>query len=390
MLEGSSFTIFSDHKPIIFAYQQKSNKASPRQLDFISQFSTDIQFITGKNNITADFLSRIETIDFSSSIDYQKLQTHQETNSELQHLKSETNLKLKKLQIGNIYIYCDTSTTTVRPYIPSAFRKAVFKSVHELAHPGQKLSTKLVCQRYIWPSMRKDCAKWAKECIACQRAKIQRHTTSPVLQFDLTGERFRYVHVDLTGPLPPVKGNVYCLTCIDRFTSWSEVFPIADSTTETIAHTFYNGWLARFGVPEKIVTDQGRQFESSLFTAFTNLLGIRYIRTTAYHPQANGKIERYHRTLKQAIKAHEKKDWISVLPHVLLDLRCALKSDQNISPAELMYNTVLRLPGEIFTENIVQTDTCIFVTALREKLKHIKPIQPVLTTLQEKYLYHQT
>lgn len=75
--------------------------------------------------------------------------------------------------------------------------------------------------------------------------------------------------------------------------------------------------------------------------------------------------------MKQAIKAHEKK----VLPHFLLGLRFALKGDQNISPAELVYGTVLRLPREIITENDVQTDTCTFVIVLRKKLKNIKQIQ---------------
>lgn len=75
---------------------------------------------------------------------------------------------------------------------------------------------------------------------------------------------------------------------------------------ETVAEVFYSGWIARFGVPEKIFTDLGRQFESGLFTTLTNLLGVHRARITPYHPQTSGKIERFHRTLKQCIKTHVK------------------------------------------------------------------------------------
>jgi transposase InsO family protein len=72
-------------------------------------------------------------------------------------------------------------------------------------------------------------------------------------------------------------------------------------STETVAEAFFNKWISRFGIPEKIITDQGRQFESQLFTAFNNTLCIHRSCTNPYHPQANGKIERFHRTLKQTI-----------------------------------------------------------------------------------------
>jgi len=98
-------------------------------------------------------------------------------------------------------------------------------------------------------------------------------------------------------------------------------------TTEVVAEAFFGGWVVRYGTPEQITTDQGRTFESNLFTAFPNLLSIDRTRTTPYHPQANGKIERFHRTLKQTIMAYGKADWVSVLPTILLGLRCALNFD---------------------------------------------------------------
>lgn len=149
-------------------------------------------------------------------------------------------------------------------------------------------------------------------------------------------------------PYKKVKGFRYILTCIDRFTRWPEAFPLADITAETIASSFYSGWIARFGIPDEIVSDQGRQFESTLFKDMLTLLGIKRCRTTAYNPAANGLIERWHRTLKASLKCHTDRNWVKALPTVLLGLRSVYKADLQASVAEIVYGKSLRLPGEFF------------------------------------------
>ena len=96
-------------------------------------------------------------------------------------------------------------------------------------------------------------------------------------------------------------------------------------------------------------TDRGRQFESTLWTQLMHLLGCKRIRTTAYHPIANGIIEHFHRQLKASLKAQvSPTHWVDSLPLVLLGIREALKDDMQCSTAELVYGTALRLPGEFF------------------------------------------
>lgn len=375
-VEGRNFVVFTDHKPIIYAFQQKLEKCSPRQfrcLDFIGQFTTDIRHISGKFNIVADALSRIESI--THGLDYHKLAQSQETDEELKELltTSDTGLQLKKLVLphSTTKIYCDVSTTNARPFITKPFRAAIFNGLHNLAHPGVKATVRLLTSKFVWPGIKKDTVRLAKACLPCQRSKVTRHVSTSIGSFQ-PSERFQHVHIDLIGPLPPSQEYRYCLTCVDRSTRWPEVIPILDITANTVAEAFFNGWIARFGAPATITTDQGRQFESTLFSELLKLTGTTRVRTTAYHPQANGMVERFHRTLKSAITCHTTDEWTRVLPSVLLGIRSAYKPDLDASAAELTYGHNIRLPGEFIAQTNM-TDTSEFVSRLRQRFRSLRP-----------------
>jgi cleavage and polyadenylation specificity factor subunit 1 len=141
-----------------------------------------------------------------------------------------------------------------------------------------------------------------------QRSKVYRHTDTSLGDCALPAARFLHIQVDLIGPLPTSAGFTYCLTAVDRSTRWPEVIPIPDITADTVAHALLNGWISRFGCPQTITTDQGRQFESQLYRSLATLCGTQLSRTTAHHPAANGLLERFHRTLKAAIMCHADQD----------------------------------------------------------------------------------
>lgn len=382
--EGRQLIIYTDHKPLTYAFTKiNGNNETPRrtrQIIFISEFTTDIRHISGNFNVVADALSRIDEIACPTTLDYERLAAAQDKDSAIQTLLQQQNLHFKKVTLptSNKQIYCECSTSRIRPYIPEALRYEAFNAVHGLSHPGIRTTRKLIQDRYFWPTMNTDVGKWAKTCIPCQKAKIQRHTNSAVSTFPPTADRFAHVHIDIVGPLPTSpQDHRYLITMVDRATRWPEAFPVQDISAATVAKIFYGNWISRFGCPAKITTDQGRQFESQLFVALTNLLGAERIRTTPYHAQSNGLVERWHRSMKAALKARllENKHWTEELPTIMLGLRAALRSDTQVSAAELTYGQSLRLPSDFFVEKPVTAPMDQdFVSNLRQTISDLKPI----------------
>ncbi|KAK3789011.1 hypothetical protein RRG08_036149 [Elysia crispata] len=125
-----------------------------------------------------------------------------------------------------------------------------------------------------------------------------------------------------------------------------EAIPLRGITTPECVHALITGWIARFGVPGDISSDRGSQFTSSLWSEIAARLGVKLHHTSAYHPQANGMIERFHRTLKTALKARlTGPNWVEELPWVLLGLRTTPKEDLGYSSAELVYVEPLTIPA---------------------------------------------
>ncbi|CAK1591943.1 unnamed protein product [Parnassius mnemosyne] len=321
-------------------------------------------------------MSRIESISLEE--DYIALSVSQEGDPELKKHEKNSSLRLEKVTIPgtSVTVICDTSTGRPRPFRTHPFRRAAFNKLHNLSHPGVRATVKLVSERYVWPDMKKECRVWARSCLNCQRSKVTRHIISPTGNFNGPSGRYRHVHIDIIGPLAHSHGYTYCLTAIDRFTRWPEAWPITSITAEEVGETFVAGWISRFGVPNIMTTDQGRQFESAFFSRLMNLCAKKRIRTTGYHPCANGMVERMHRQLKAALMCHSN-TWTKVLPLVLLGMRSTLKEDIKTSAAELVYGEPLRLPGELiapqkFTNN--PADVMDYVADLKRKMEILRLI----------------
>ena len=209
----------------------------------------------------------------------------------------------------------------------------------------------LVGAKFVWPGLRKDVKTWAGSCVACQRSKVHRHTKAPLAPFLVPERRFDHVNVDLVGPLPPSRGFTHLLTMVDRTTRWPEVIPLSSTTSAEVARAFIGSSVAHFGMPADLTSDRGPQFTSELWTAVAESLGVKLHRTVAYNPQGNGLCERFHRSMKAALRASlTDSNWVDRLPWVMLGLRSAPKEDLQSSSAELVYGQPLRVPGEFLPD----------------------------------------
>jgi len=195
--------------------------------------------------------------------------------------------------------------------------------------------------------MAKDITVWARSCILCQKNKTNRHVQTPLAHIPVPTRRFSHLHVDLVGPLPSHLGFTHLFTMIDRTSRWPEAVPMTSTTSEACARVLIDTWISRYGVPSTITSDRGAQFTASLWSKICSLLGINHILTTSYHPQSNGMVERFHRSLKTSLRAQmEPSSWVTNLPMVLLGLRSVPKEDTGFSSSEAVFGTQLSLPGE--------------------------------------------
>ena len=379
-LEGREFVAFMDHKPLTFCMAKTSDMWSSRQqrhLAYISEFTTDIRHVQGKNNHVADALSRATISALHEGIDYAAMAASQKEDPGIHAYRTAiTGLKLEDVPFGprGITLLCDISTGHPRPIVPTGWRRKVFDLVHGLSHPSVRATRQLITAKFVWHGIHKQVGLWAKACIPCQTCKVHRHIRAPLETFQVPCRRFDHINVDLVGPLPPSNGYTHLLTVVDRFTRWPEAIPLSNTSTHTCAQALVAHWIARFGIPMDMTSDRGSQFTSRLWASISQLLGTKLHHTTAYHPQSNGLVERFHRHLKSALRTRlSGPNWLDELPWALLGIRTAPKEDLDCSLAELVYGAPLTVPGDFIANHGHHSDHGFQLQRLRDTVGSLAP-----------------
>lgn len=212
-VEDQEFHILTDHQPLTTALKCKTNK-SPRQerhMEYIAQFTNDIRYVKGSDNVVADALSRPDTdsIDFIKN-NLLKLSKAQEIDSELRIFRQDppdnSHVKMECISIpaSDLVLWCETSTKVDRPFIPKEFRKRVYDSIHLVSHPGVKTTRKKISKLYFWPNMNKDINEWASTCEQCQKQKVVRHVKTPIERISIPNAKFKHIHCRYCRSLPTI------------------------------------------------------------------------------------------------------------------------------------------------------------------------------------------
>ena len=246
-IEGRQYTLFTDHKPLTFAFSSASDKWYPRQqrhLAFVSVFTSNVRHVRGAENVVADALSRISLEDnepdviaamegvMTSVINYAAMAAQQGADAAIQRAVSDPNCPLQLTRCAlldtNEGLLVDMSTGRPRPLVLAVLTRTIFDANHKLPHAGARAMRRLICDRFVWPGMSKDIRQWTRSCLSCQRAKVTTHMRAPVEPLPMPSSRFESLHVDLVGPLPLSQGFSYLLTVVDWFTRWPEAIPVVD------------------------------------------------------------------------------------------------------------------------------------------------------------------
>jgi hypothetical protein len=250
-------------------------------------------------------------------------------------------------KVGDTLLRDDISGGVFRPLVLVSMRDMVMAAAHNLAHPGVEATVRLVSAKFCWPKMAKQVRLFARQCISCQKAKVSTHIQLAPASIPVPQRRFEHLHVDIVGPLPSSSGFSCLFTVIDRTTRWPEAIPLSGISAAECAAALFTGWIQRFRVPAYITPDRGTQFTSSLWAALCELLSITHIQTTAYHPQSNCLVERFHRCLKDSLRARlASSDWVDHLPWVLLGIRSSIPLEGGLSPAEAVMGCQPLLPSQ--------------------------------------------
>ena len=233
------------------------------------------------------------------------------------------------------------------------------KKIHDLEHPDIKKLRKLVAEKFGWVEMNKDVGQWAQQCVSFQVNKVHRHTKSPHGNFQVPKKRFVWSHIDLVGQLPSSCGNIWVMTIVDRTTRYIEAVPLCNPTAQTVADTYLLNWVAKFSIPGHLTSDHGVQFTSQVWEIMAKALGTKLHRTTPYHPQANGLVERQHRKMKDALKSRldGRPNWSQELWAVLLGMRTSPRLELGAWSGELVSGTPIMVPRDLITTKDYEPET---------------------------------
>ena len=237
--------------------------------------------------------------------------------------------------------------------VPVQKRKDFIKQFHDSLFAGHLGITQTVFRlidRVYWPGLRRDVHTYITSCTICIAQKSPCPQKVPMGHVEV-GHRWERVAMDLLDmSVTTARGNRYVLVMVNCFTRWTEACPLPDKTAQSVADAFFNQVVCRFGMPSVIHSDQGREFENKIMHELCLLGGSHKTRTTPYHPESDGMVERFNRTLLMMLAMFAGKnrdDWDDLLPAVMMAYRSSVHESTGFSPHRLMFGEECTLPMDI-------------------------------------------
>ncbi len=264
--------------------------------------------------------------------------------------------------------------------LPKGYRDRVKILGHDRnGHLGAEKVARIIGRHFVWPSMAKDISEHCRSCALCQVKSKHRPKRAPAIERPVLAEPFESVAVDLVGPLPKGKGGCrYILTYVCLATKWPEAVALRSITAKSVMEGLWS-IFSRTSIPERVLSDQGGQFCGKVMGQLSEWLGIDKVRTSPYHPQTNGAVERMHGTMKGILGKciSDGLDWVEQLSFVMYVLRQMPHADSGYSPFDLVYGFRVRTPLDalyhgLYEAEIDKLNVCDWVMRMAERLERVR------------------
>ena len=216
---------------------------------------------------------------------------------------------------------------------------------------GRSLASKVVRAGYYWPTVREDCTRYAQRCMQCQQ-HTDWHKAPPEEQRSIYSPwPFHTWGIDILGPFPlAIRQMKYLVVAIEYFTKWIEAEPVAQITTHKVQHFVWKKIVCRFGVPRRLVSDNGKQFASYQLGKLCIEIGIKQVFASVEHPLTNGQVEFANRVLVKGLKRRLEKakgTWAEEVPRIVWAYHTTPQSTTRETPFSLVYGSDAMIPVEI-------------------------------------------
>ena len=371
-LLGNKFELFTDHRPL--TYLRTLKNASPkiaRWLLQLEEYDYTIIYREGKANTNADAMSRlpmydegeavqaIDIIELSSSISMDEIREAQNDDKMVQSVlqiletgnRDEVNTrtlwpfidKLDELFIDDNILYRCVYEGHIQLILPPALHDKVLRLLHHEptgGHLGVNRTVARFEENFYWPGIQKIMSNYIRSCLTCEKFKPSKENTRANLQQIISHQVLELVELDFIGPLTPTKqGHKYILSIIDHFSKYAVAYATFQQNTNTVIDCLKQ-YFSLFGIPERILTDQGRCFISKPFSDFLSLWGVAKATSTSYHPETQGLVERFNGTIISILKKYvfETPDtWDENLPLATFSYNTSVQRVNDVTPHEVMY-----------------------------------------------------
>jgi transposase InsO family protein len=248
----------------------------------------------------------------------------------------------------------DGGIQSLQAVMPKCRREVYIEALHTGmtgGHLGQRRTKRALQLRAYWPGWSRDVDSVLRKCTPCAQYRRGLAPKQTPLKPFLAGEVLETVSIDITGPHPRSRrGNEYMVTLVDHFSKWAEAIPLRNHTAQTVAWALFSNVFVRFGMPLRILTDQGPEFEGQLFSELCRLMDIHKLRTTPYKPSTNAVVERVHKTINSMLAKcirSDQRDWCEHVPTVMAAYRASCHESTGQSPNRLMFGRESRLPVDL-------------------------------------------